>query len=450
VILAVVAYTRLNGIDQSLWHDEVVSAASYSDTPAHVFTARYVPNNHMLFNLVASVSRRIIGPDEVALRLPSVLPALAGVCLGAWWAWRRYGRVAGVLSVALIGLSSTHLELARQARGYGLCFLATTGVVVFADEYAAGVGRRHLVAFTISGLIGTLTIPVFVVPYACAIAVLLALRCPWREVVVAGVAGALATVAWYVPVASDLLASRDQHYGTPLPWHSALTGPGGLVARDLQDQTTLVHLALLVTVVAAGVAAARRDRMATIAILVVPVCGTFTVLSALRYDVADRFISFLLVPVALTAAIGFSAAFAVRAVLVRVLLLAVIAVVLAASARGFRHEANRVARRPFEDFRGAAELVNATGIGTVVSNSARPDGLRFYLRPDLGLVARKGRLERFLCSADPPFVFIDHPFRSYEPRLRCLERDGASVHVFRQRGRGRRITVYVLRHRSPG
>jgi hypothetical protein len=444
VVGAAIAYTRLKGITLSLWHDEVVSAARYSDSPAHVFTARYVPNNHMLFNVLAWLSRRVVPRDEVALRLPSVLPALAGVALAAWWAWRRFGPPAGALSALLIGLSHAHLELSRQARGYGLCFLAMAGVAVFADEYAADRRRRNLVAFSVFGLVGTLTLPVFVLPYALIICVLLALRCPWREIAIATSVSALVAVVWYAPVASDVFKSRDQSFGRVLPWHSFLTGPGDLLGRDQNRRPVLLQLVLIVTLVAAIFVATRLGRASTIVILVVPVCGTFAVLSILRFGVADRFVSFLLVPLSLVMAIGFSAAFAVPTLVPRLLLVAGIAALLVMPIREFRHVADRVDTLPIENFRGTARFVNSTGVRTVFTNSTRPDGLKYYLRPHLGIARRPGRLEQFLCGVKPPFVYIDHPFMSREPSVRCLEREGASKHVFRQRGRGRHIDVYVV------
>jgi hypothetical protein len=300
------------------------------------------------------------------------------------------------------------------------------------------------VALSAFGLIGTLTLPVFVLPYALTVCVLLALRCPWRELAVTTSVSAVVSAVWYAPVASDVFKSRDQNFGRTLPWHSFVTGPGDLIARDQNHRPVLVHLVLIVTVVAATFVATRLRRASTILILVVPVCGTFALLSILRFGVADRFVSFLQVPLSLLMAIGFSAAFAVPALVPRLLLVAGIVALLAVPIREFRHVADRVDTLPVENFRGSAGFVNSTGIRTVVTNSTRPDGLEYYLRPHLGIARRPGRLERLLCGARPPFVYIDHLFMSREPSVRCLEREGASKHVFRQRGRGRHIDVYVV------
>jgi hypothetical protein len=251
-------------------------------------------------------------------------------------------------------------------------------------------------------------------------------------------------------VASDLFASRDQKFGRLLPWHSVLSGPGDLLARDQYRPEALVQLALLVTVVVATGVAMKRGRTATIPILAIPVWGTFAVLSVLRFGVADRFVSFLLVPLSLLGAIALSAAFAVRGALLRALLVAVIMVAFVISARDFWHIARPIDDVPFENFLDSAEFVNGTHIDTVVSNSTHHEGLDYYLRPDLGIIRRTDRLERFLCRAEPPFVYIDHPFVSDEPSVACLERRGVPRHVFRQRGRGRRIVVYVVRDRPSG
>ena len=76
--LLLLAWALLAALDQSLWHDEAFSVLTYtSHGPGEILFGDYVPNDHVLFNLLAWLTTGVLGQSEVAYRLWSVLPALA-------------------------------------------------------------------------------------------------------------------------------------------------------------------------------------------------------------------------------------------------------------------------------------------------------------------------------------------------------------------------------------
>jgi hypothetical protein len=112
---------------------------------------------------------------------------------------------------------------------------------------------------------------------------------------------------------------------------------------------------------------------------------------------------------------------------------------------------------PRENFKAAAEVVEGTGIDTVVTDSIRPTGLQYYLGDELQVLPRS-EIERLLCDRSRGVVYIQHvPLPSWFPEYRvpadvecAVDRDAARVRV-PQRGRGFAIDVWIApgRDRPP-
>ena len=65
-----VLWSRLAGLDQSLWHDEVFSVVHYITAgPETIVTGHWVPNNHVLYSLLSFGTTRGLGESEVTFRL---------------------------------------------------------------------------------------------------------------------------------------------------------------------------------------------------------------------------------------------------------------------------------------------------------------------------------------------------------------------------------------------
>jgi hypothetical protein len=302
-LLAMLVWSRLSNLSQGLWHDEIFTVEHFVRGGPSAIFGDYLPNDHMLFSLLAWLAQ-LVSPTEVVLRLPSVVPFIAGALIATVWLDRRIGRATAIVYFGLVTASPLLLDLSWQARGYGLAFLAMSVLLVAADESARDGARWKLVAFSGAGVVGTLTLPIFGAVFA---ATALALAIVVRGVMPFLVASAVAIAAWYAPVASDLVASSGQEFGSRLAWHGLVTGPfeyllvPGLVGGSVVGTTGFVAAVCL-----AGICTASpllRDRTRALLLLAGPT-ATFLIVWATRLYVAPRFLSFLLVPVFVVLATG--------------------------------------------------------------------------------------------------------------------------------------------------
>src|SRR5919106_4377945 len=81
----VLLWSRLVGLDSSLWHDEAVSISTYNTFD----TALDLKSSHALFHLLSWPTTALLGEAEAVQRLWSVFPAIAAIVVATWWAWRR-------------------------------------------------------------------------------------------------------------------------------------------------------------------------------------------------------------------------------------------------------------------------------------------------------------------------------------------------------------------------
>ena len=84
----VLVWSRFANLGTSFWSDEAYSAYYYSNRGPHgIWFGTYVPNNHVLYNLLSWVTQAGIGRFEASYRIWSVVPGAAAVVLCAWWVW---------------------------------------------------------------------------------------------------------------------------------------------------------------------------------------------------------------------------------------------------------------------------------------------------------------------------------------------------------------------------
>jgi hypothetical protein len=452
---ALVLWTRLAGLNQSLWHDEVFSVVHYIGLgPSTIVSGDYVPNNHVLFNLLGYGTTRVLGESEVTLRLWSVLPAIAAAALIVWWTWRLRGRLTAVVLAVLVATSPIHHDLAREARGYGLMFLAGALMLVASYRVAAGGGRLSWAVLALAGVIGAYTAPQFVLGFVGqAIPLLVRRDLRKRAVVLLGVVAALLLLL-YAPLLSDIARSADTVGGGPLPWHSPVSGPilhlvqpsfdlladRPVDAYAIKPNTPDRIIGGLLVLLGALVLWRARDRMLC-ALLIAPVVFAYAVLTIGRFHVHERYGSFLLFHALVLVAIG-------------------IVGLLLASPRGIpRWVANAVAAAagaallinavdrsdlyqslPREDFKRVGEIVRARGETKVITDSTRPDGLRYYLGAE-NVAPATGPP-----CVSPPTVFVSHPYRGGSTRppsdVGCLRVLGAVKVRVPQRSRGGHIDIW--------
>lgn len=459
---------RLPGSGRSLWHDEAFTALNYiGGGPAEIWdAAAYVPNNHVLYSLLAWIGTAFGATSELALRLWSVLPGVGGALLLCSYVWRRLDPHCAVALASLIAMSSLHQELTVQARGYGLAFFFGCVLFLAADSHLREPDRfRWLVLAAFAGWAGAATINVFALTTASVFIVLLvATRTDRRHVLGAAALTGLAILAWWAPLLPGILDNADQQYGRQLSvlgavggWVDdlALTEVTDALGRDLDpaaaniDLSSGVTAAVRLAVVSAVFVTARRlvreGRQSRLLLLGAPLVLSYVVLGLGRFYVSPRF-TFHLLPFFLVAiAYGASgSAFRGNGSLGRtaVVGLALVFVALPLARRvDFATEARRLPLEAFADAAGAVSRMPRDV--PVASNTARSTGLAYYL--DRPFAIENGQsLELRVCRGQDPVIVIDHPFRSQPLTFTCNRRSKGDRIVFPQRIRGPHIVVWYF------
>ena len=122
-LLLTVAAVRLWYLLHNPFNPDEQVSADYFAAPGAAVTAGFylLPNNHVLYNLLAGAVLRLApaGHPELLMRLPSVVLGLAGLVVGfAGLAYVAGTRVAALATV-VFQLSPMAVEYATVARGYG-------------------------------------------------------------------------------------------------------------------------------------------------------------------------------------------------------------------------------------------------------------------------------------------------------------------------------------------
>jgi hypothetical protein len=461
---AFLAWALFGALNQSLWHDEAFSVLYYtSGGPADILFGDYVPNDHVLFNLLAWWTTTVFGESEIAYRVWSVVPALAASVAIVWWAWVRLGRAVAITGGLLVATSPMVLLLVRDARGYGLGLLAGAVALICADRVARDRSTGVLLGFGGAGLVGIATLPVFSIAFVGqALPLLLRRDLRGRVAVTVGVVGLLSLLL-YAPLLRDILDSAGQQFGRRLAWHGPLSaamtdllGPnvqiafGSAAPPDLPDSSVRPDNAIAAGLAAAGLVLVLRSGARLIgALLAVPIFFFYTILTLARFFVEPRFASFLLFHVILLAAVGVVGLIALLpATLPRAL---GIATGVAAALFVVLHAArltDAVHDLPRENFKDAAQIARSAGSDPILTDSIRPTGLRYYLGVNGISPLPAEALQEWFCSPGRRFTYIEHPFRGAgdppPPDLSCLRRQHANMTRVLQRDRGGHIDIWVL------
>jgi hypothetical protein len=449
---AALCWSRLAGLDQSFWHDEIFTVVHYvREGPREILFGTYVPNNHELFSLVGWATAALVGSDsEAVLRVWSAVPFIAGVVLVAAWLHTRVGALEALLYASLTTLSPLLVDLSRQARGYGLAFFAMSLLIAGALEARRSARTWAIVAVAAGGLIGTFTLPIFGVGFLATVGVLLADPLLRRRAAVVLVTSMVAIGAWYAPHADDLLTSSRQEFGAPIPALGIITAPVDQIifpafVENAATPRALWLLSLLVIgfpLIVGTLARGRRDAI----VLGAGVVATLLVVWLGRLYLSPRFVSFLLVPLFILLASGIARALArphsLRApggVLVALSLLALVVTHLVppvVRATQFPREAHRDAARTIE--REAART------RVVLAYVRHPLDLAFYLdRPVHGVATSEVRTR--VCASRAAIVYVTQPTLVPAVDIPCLARRGTEHFQVEQRVRGGRIDIWLVR-----
>ena len=454
VLGSALVFTRIYGIGRSYWLDEIMTVEDFVRAgPREILAGHYIPNNHQLFSFLAWVASSTVGESEWALRLPSVLPFVAGVALVAWWLHTRLGALSGILFLFLATVSPLLLDITRQARGYGLAFAATAVLTVCALELRDREDGRLVVALCAAGVVGTCTLPNFGVAFVAVAAVLLtrpALRMPTAI----GTAIAIAlTAAWYAPHINDLVRGSRQTYGVEIEPAWLITAPidqilipaliwiDGVVLFPGPRWLPLVAATLLLL----GTSPLLRDRYTALVLTASPV-ATILVLWITGTWAVPRFLSFLLVPLFVLIATGIASILArLRSGRPQVVRTLVAFVTLGLVAANFVATGVDVVRLPREDPKGAVTAITSSEYANarVYAHQLRPRITAFYLGRSVVTAKAPGWLP-VACAASEPVVVVVQPWVIPRAEPPCKDRRGVMRYRFEQYTRGGEIVVWLV------
>jgi hypothetical protein len=446
------AWSRLVGLDQSMWHDEIYTVVHYVRPGPRAIFGDYVPNDHMLYELLTWATSSVLGQTEVVYRLWSVVPFIAGVILVGRWLKRLDGLLAAGLYVLLATASPLLIDWSRQARGYGLAFFAMSLLTIYACQIVEDCTRSALLLYSAAGVIGSWDLPIFGVTFAAVSLVLLAQK-PLRRRALPWLCGSLAAVLlWYLPVVGELLSSSRQEYGRQLSWPDVLYGPftqllaPSVIPNGDVRYRGLAAVLVFVPALVIGIRVVSRRSRAAAGTMISGVVGTYLVLWVGRFFVEDRFVSYLLVPLFVLVGVGVAGlvrALGRRRSHVRIFGTALLVLGAGWICATLLSNGLLATRYPLEAYKNAAAAIDARLPGaTVVANLPHPDDLRYYLRRPIVTVPAT-RLEAVVCRTPPHgLIYVEQPFRTPPIDLACLRRAGATHQRFVQYTRGDRIDVW--------
>ncbi|MGZ4208054.1 MAG: glycosyltransferase family 39 protein [Actinomycetota bacterium] len=302
---------RLHFLNRPMRWDESYSYIQFVSRPLSKALTDYSgPNNHLFYTLLAHTSIRLFGNHPWALRLPAFLAGTAAIPL-TFVAFRRlYGDDAALLGSALVAGAGALVSYSTNARGYTIivcCFM----LVVWAATALLQDDRPNWpwVVLTLSGAVGTYTVPSMLLPFAIVILwVSGSFLLPKRRdrlphfmsrLTIACLLCGMAIVGLYFPVfhASGLVALRNAF--SWIPRAHSMASALGTTASGLLAQWKLDFPIILLSVFGAGaivatVRNARVTKISSLPLLGVAVIVTGGYVAFERTNAFPRLLLFLL------------------------------------------------------------------------------------------------------------------------------------------------------------
>ena len=453
ILGAILAWSRFYGLGNGGYCcDEIATVTdSIRRGPSWILSGAYSPNNHQLFSLFGWAASSLVGESEMLLRLGAAVPFVAGVILVTAWLHVRYGAFCGLLFLFLATASPLLLDLSRQARGYGIAFLAMSVVVVAALELLRSGRAWAIVALCAGGVIGAWTLPHFTVAFLAIGAVLLAAGATRSKLAVGLGVSITAIAAFYSPHVDDILDSSRQEYAVELSTRWIVTAaidqtlvPAFSLLSDDYLHPNLASLALVMLFAVVVAASPLLHHWAPALTLVAPVVATILAFWVTGTHAAPRFFSFLLVPLLILAATGAAAALGrlprrptipAAAALVLLLVVAVAAVPFIVA----------IPREPREALSAVAEAIDelpspATPVFAYVYH---PGDLEFHLGRRVAETRTSAEILD-ACSRPETTVLVVQIWLLEAISMPCLDRDGLRHTRFDQYARGDAIDMWVI------
>jgi hypothetical protein len=450
VLGTTLVFSRLVDLGESYWFDEVVAVSEFVRAgPREILVG---PLSHELYVLIAWATAASVGESETALRLWSAVPYILGAGLVTVWLHRRHNPLAGVLFLFLATVSPLLLDVSRQARGYGLAFLAMGVMVAAAIEAVKTRQTAAVVAMCVAGVLGSWTLPQFTIAFAVTLAVVVTDRPLRRRAVIGGALALAAIAAWFAP---HLLQVRDAAgiaNGMQVNTGWLLTAPLDQILLPalfwIEGMVAIPGLTWLPFVLLAAAvmwsSPYLRD-LRTGSILCAGPVATIAVLWVTQAFYWPRYLSYLAVPLFVLLASGASEVFKrlpTRPAIVRTVVCVVAICYLAIN---FVSVAPEVVGQPRQANRDAARLIDARSPATtpVLTYMTGPRSIAFYLgRPVQNLDGTDVAAE--VCGRRVPVVYVMEPFGVEPVDVPCLTRPGVTHVRFRQYAGGHQMNVWFV------
>ena len=454
VLGSLLLVSRFVGLGRGYASDELMTVRDYvTEGPRAILTGPYIPNNHELLSLVGWATWSVTGESAIALRLWSTVPFVLGTVVVTVWLHRRVGPLSGVLFLFLATASPLLLDITRQARGYGLAFLASAVLTVAALEALRSPRGSLVAAFCAAGVIGTWTLPSFGLAFAATGIVLLADRELRRPLTLGLAASAAVIVAWYTPHLDDILESTRQEYASPIETTWLVTAPLDQTVvpalRGIDEVLVDPDLASLVAAIALAAVMAASPLLRSGWTGLANAMGTLASIAVFwitQTNVAPRFFSFLLVPLLMLVASGAAAILtgfvtAGRRPLQTLLAVAVLALVGVVSVG----DAAQILRLPREATRETAAFISARVSATtpIYAYVPYPHDLEAYLGREVEW-PRSAVEVRAVCELEREAVLVTQPWILQPVEVPCTSRAGAHHRRFEQYARGGRLDVWLV------
>ena len=204
------AWPELQGMTTaSLWQDELFSIEQYSSKgPLFVITHYHEANNHILFNLINSLTPGEDRFNPFFARFWSFAFVLLTVVL-AMTAWGLAGLpFLGSLQVFLLLANMRNIDLLLQARGYGLLALIALSCALLTWDYFLQKSLFPLLVLLLLVWLGSWTVPTFAFFGGSLLLVLFIYSRDWRWLP-GGAAALIGIIAAYWPVHRSLFENRQ-------------------------------------------------------------------------------------------------------------------------------------------------------------------------------------------------------------------------------------------------
>lgn len=212
VLLLTVAVVRFYFLANNPFNADEQVTADYFTAPGAAVTAGFylLPNNHVLYNLLAGAALRIAptGNPDVLMRVPAIVLGLMGLVVGFVALAHITGWRIAALVTLVFQLSPMAVEYATVARAYGLQTLCVQAAALATLVLLRSPAYHRLawVVWTVACVAGFYFIPTFWYAFAgLGTALLLAgdsrvRRLLRRQVLVAGVGVSALAAVLYLPI----------------------------------------------------------------------------------------------------------------------------------------------------------------------------------------------------------------------------------------------------------